>query len=443
MTSLPCPASTKPMSLRPHASFRTMFLTRLTAPLLLLAGSLSPFASGAANPTLPRVHSLNMEAPSDTASGACPSQPQAQALQPLTERLQTELEAFVRESGIPGATLAVILPDGRVLPIAAGLADREESIPMRPDHRLFTGSIGKTWVAALALQLCAEGRLSLDSPVSRYLGREPWFARIPNHEAITIRQLLSHTTGIPEHVQKPALWQNARSHPDQVPPMPDLLAHIFGDPPLFAAGTAFSYADTNYILLGLVEERITKRPYYEEIRRRFLDPLALRDTLPADRRDLPGLASGYSERGEPFATPGKVTEKGRYYINPALEWTGGGLITTASDLARWASLLFGGNVLPGVWLERMVTPSPHPTDLPGGARYGLGSFIWESPFGTAYGHSGFVPGYNAMMAYLPKRHLAIALLCNTDTAFKRCGTGSTGSVDRFLKLVLPAEEKKR
>ncbi len=352
-------------------------------------------------------------------------------------RLQAELDRTVRESGIPGASLAVAYQDGTVITLASGQADRETGEALTPRHRLFTGSVGKTYAAALALRLCAAGRLSLDDPVKKHLGRFPWYKRLPNANAITVRNLLEHATGIPEHVRKPELWQRLRKDPDRTLSMPEALSYSFDDPPLFAPGAQFSYADTNFILLGMIIESVTGRPFYREAQRVLLGPLGLADTIPADRRTLPGLAAGYSEVGEPFSAPGKVTERGTYYINPAIEWTGGGYITTPADLARWSWNLYAGDVLPLAWRKAMTTDSGRPTDLPGGAGYGLGCFVWTSPLGPAFGHSGFVPGYNTVTACLPEKGFAVAMQCNSDVAFRKMGESSVSALNRFLRLVDP------
>lgn len=136
----------------------------------------------------------------DAAVGTEPSlSPEATAM--LVESFRAELEAAwaqAQETGenFPAATAAFILPDGRVFGFATGESDVDDDIPMTPDRRMGSGSIGKTYVAAAAPQLAMNGELDLDAPVSTWLGDEDWFARVPNHADLTVRHLLNHTAGM-------------------------------------------------------------------------------------------------------------------------------------------------------------------------------------------------------------------------------------------------------
>lgn len=357
------------------------------------------------------------------------------ATPPSNPALQRELEALLKESGAPGASLAVILPGGQMLTATAGVSDKERGTPMRPDHRLFSGSIGKTYVAAVLLQLAAEGRLSLDDALSRYLGDQAWYPRLPNGPAITLRHLLTHSSGLPEYVEQESLWQAIAANPDRNWTPEARLAEILDAKPAFPAGQGFAYADTNYILLGMVIEQVTGRPYEQVQAERLLKPLGLKETQAANQRALPGLTAGYSALPPFFHMPPKVGVEGRYGFNPQLEWTGGGLVSTAADLARWGSALFGGKVLSDGWLKQMRTPSGQRTDMADGAEYGLGLILWQTPFGPAWGHSGFVPGFNAVLEHLPEQGVTLALMCNSDTALKRPGSSPHQAAQRLLRIL--------
>ncbi|MEZ5893307.1 MAG: serine hydrolase domain-containing protein [Parvularculaceae bacterium] len=119
-----------------------------------------------------------------------------QAAETARAALAAELEAVRKEAGLPGMTAAVVLPDGEVVVAASGLADVESGTLMRPDSLMPAGSIGKTFVAATALELTAEGALSLDTPIASRLGQRDWYANIPNGADITLRMLLNHSSGI-------------------------------------------------------------------------------------------------------------------------------------------------------------------------------------------------------------------------------------------------------
>ena len=144
---------------------------------------------------------------------------------------------------------------------------------MTPRSRMLAASIGKTFVGATAVALAREGVLDLDSLVSQWLGNRPWFARLPNHDTITLRHLLTHRSGVPDHVHlesfAAALSQEWRKKENLFPPE-RLIQFVLDRPPLFEAGKGWAYTDTGYILIGLVIEKVTGRSYYTEIQERFL-----------------------------------------------------------------------------------------------------------------------------------------------------------------------------
>lgn len=364
----------------------------------------------------------------------------APAAPPLEAALQRELDALVGEYGIPGASLAVRLKDGRMVRLAAGWADREARRPMTPEHRLFTGSIGKTLVAALVLRQVQAGRVDLDAPLLRYLDQEPWVARLPQAAEITLRQLLNHTAALPEYVERPGIWEEAARHPDRRWTPAERLAGLVDTPSKGVPGTAFAYADTHYILLGMALERVAGRSL-EAQERALLDELSLRETDIADRRRLPKLASGYSALPPFFRMPPKVVRNGCYAFNPQLEWAGGGFASTASDLAQWGAALYGGRVLEASSLQAMVS-RPVDTNFTDGGRYGLGVIVWDTEHGPVWGHSGFVPGFNAVLQHLPEEGVTLALLCNSDTALKAPGRSPHGVAQRLFQI-LRADAKAR
>lgn len=160
---------------------------------------------------------------------------------------------------------------------------------MTVQSRMLAASIGKTFVGATAIALAREGSLDLDAPISRYVGDRPWFTRLPNHANITLHQLLTHSSGLPDHVHLDSFAAAVSRHWQEPgnPFLPvALLEFVWDQPPLFAPGTAWAYSDTGYILAGLVIEAATGSPYYDDIQTRFLTPLGLTLTSPADRRWL-------------------------------------------------------------------------------------------------------------------------------------------------------------
>ena len=329
----------------------------------------------------------------------------------LRLKLQERLNALHAGGKFPGATVGVALADGRVLGLAVGLSDRQTKRPMRPTDRMLQGSVGKTYAAALALQLVSERRLALDDKIEKYLGREPWFARLPNAREITVRMLMNHTSGLVRYEFKEQFTKDLTANPAKVWRPEELVSYILDTEPPFAAGKGWDYSDTNYIVLGMIVERITKRRYYDEVKRRLLRPLSLRRTVPSDSRRIPGLVQGYAGPNNPFGGTDEMIVKGEFVINPQFEWTGGGMASTTEDLARWAKALYEGRAFPRTLMPEVLAGVP--AKLGPGVRYGLGVIIRDTDLGPAYGHSGFFPGYLTEMVYFPELKTAVAVQVNS------------------------------
>jgi D-alanyl-D-alanine carboxypeptidase len=336
----------------------------------------------------------------------------------LEERFQAELDRVRAEMGIPGATAAYALSDGTVGVAASGLADVESRAPMTPRSRMLAASIGKSFVAATALALAQEGALDLDTPIKKWLSDRPWLARLPSHDSITLRHLLTHSSGLPDHVHTPGFaravaerWSEAGN---PFPPE-ELVGFVLDEPAPFPPGGDWSYSDTGYILVGLVIEQVAGRPFEEELRRRFLEPLGLDATTPSNQRALPGLAAGYTARDNPLGLPAKTTSApGVMSWNPAIEWTGGGLVSTSRDLAVWARALYGARALSGSYLDELLRSVPVGGE-DSGIRYGAGVAIHQqTPLGPSYGHGGTIPGYVSSLRYYPEHCIAVAFQINTD-----------------------------
>jgi len=333
----------------------------------------------------------------------------------LEARFQGELDQLCQHYRFPGATAAFVLADGQLAGFATGYADRERAIPMRADSLQLAGSIGKTFTAAVVLSLAHDGALALDDRVSKWLGQERWFRRLPNQSYITIRMLLNHSSGIPDHVKNErfitTLRRRIRSDPDFHFSPVELVQFVLDKDALLAPGRGFSYSDTNYVLAGMIVERATGSSYYGALVQRFLTPLRLSLTGPADRRGLPSLAPGYVAGSNPFGLPRKTVSRGMLVVNPVNEWTGGGLVSNPQDLARWAKALYEGKALKKPYLDDLIgsiAPSRKKQ------RYGLGVEIEDSELGPMYGHDGWFPGYRTKMAYFPKHRIAVAMQINTD-----------------------------
>ena len=334
----------------------------------------------------------------------------------LRERLKSKLSELHQGATFPGAILGFVLPDGRSGSVSVGLADVEQKTALKPSDRMLAGSIGKTYVSAVMLQLVEEGKVNLDTRIERWFRGDSWFPRVPNAKDITLRMLMNHSSGIPEHVLNKDFIAEMRKDPDRIWKPEELLTYILDAKPLFPAGKGWSYADTNYILVGMIYERITRKTVYGEVQRRILTPLKLERTIPSDRRVLTDVITGYSMPNSPFGFEGRVIVDGKFIINPQMEWTGGGFASTAEDLARWAKLLYEGKVLRDETLAQMLEGVAANEGRGSGAgnKYGLAVQIRPSEFGVSYGHGGWFPGYISEMEYFPQHKVAVAVQFNTD-----------------------------
>jgi D-alanyl-D-alanine carboxypeptidase len=329
----------------------------------------------------------------------------------LQEVLRAKLVELQAASGAPGVTAGIALADGTSFGLATGMADTVAAVPMTAASRLMQGSVGKTYVSAVAMQLVGEGRLDLEARVSAYLGDEHWYERLPNHADITVRQLMNHTSGLIRYEFDERFIADLLAEPDKVWEPVEQLSYLFDAEAPFAAGAGWDYSDTNYIVLGMIIERLTGDEFYEELRRRILEPLDLRNTVPSDSRRVPGLVQGYAGRQNPFGLPDAVIEAGAFAVNPQFEWTGGGIASTSEDLARWAKDLYEGRAFDPSLLPILLESVP--ARLGTNVEYGLGVIIRQTPLGVSWGHSGFFPGYLAEMAYFPDHGIAVAVQYNS------------------------------
>ncbi len=292
------------------------------------------------------------------------------------------IHGFVAD-GAPGAMAYV--RDGRATWwVSSGTREVGTHRPIRPRDRVRVASNTKMFTAAVVLQLVAEGRLGLDDPVERHL---PGLVAGTGYDgdAITVRQLLQHTSGMADYVQDVLADPDAADHPWEAV---DLVHIGLSHPPLFAPGTGWGYSNTGYLVLGMIVEAVTGTDIGTEITERLIEPLHLRDTSYPSERTIPGPhAHGY------FAFPGQpvtdVTE-----LEPSIPGAAAALISTGPDLTRFVRALLDGRVLPPAQLARMRTTVPAE-----GPDYGLG--IRELPLpcgGVAWGHAGNVPGFDSFTA---------------------------------------------
>lgn len=336
------------------------------------------------------------------------------AQSPVVDSLQAALDALSQNEGVPGATLAIVLEDGQMISLAAGLEDKEKNKEMPVGARMLAGSVGKTFFGALALQVIQEKGIDLDSKVMGWFGNEAWFKRIPNAQDLTIRMLMNHTTGIPRHVFQPTFLQAIQDEPMKVWKPAEMLQYVLDLPPVHPAGDGWAYSDTNYIILGMLVEKWTGKDLYDLLRKRILKPLKLKNTLPSNTPKLKGLVQGYIGEQNFLNLPNKVVKKGKYVINPQWEWTGGGLLSNVEDLAHWLKAIHETDAIPPEMYKEMIQPVGLRTGQPAEMGYGLTTFVFKAPTGIHFGHSGFFPGYLTNVEYVKDQKTAIAVQLNSD-----------------------------
>lgn len=356
------------------------------------------------------------------------------------QTLEQSLQAELTQKGIPGISVSVILA-GETQTTTVGMADPDEGISLAEKHRMLSGSIGKTYFAALIMQLVDEGTLDLDKKAIDYLTGADWLLTLPNARQITLRSLMNHTSGIPEYVYANDLWKTIKERPEKQWSAEERLVFIQGQEPLFKVGKGWSYADANYIILGVIVEKVTGRSIYDLVTERILQPFGLSQTEPSIRPDLENITAAYTGNlfGNIFGE--KVSEIDHYGLNPQFEWTGGGFITNSADLAAWAKIFYSGDLFSPAAHVQVFSPVNRQTGKPNPVTgYGLGTEIFATSHGVAYGHTGFMPGFLSLMAYLPEYEMAVALQVNTDPYSSL--VKERFSVFDLLEVVLPYYIKK-
>jgi len=294
---------------------------------------------------------------------------------PDRTRLQHALDAVV-STGAPGAS--VLVRHGRQsVRLASGYENLAMRRPMRASDRFRVGSVTKTFVATVVLQLAGERKLALDDPVERWVP-----GLVPGGAGITIRQLLNHTSGLYDYADDAFVGRVLADRARVWTPR-DLIAIGTRRAPLFAPGARLAYSSTGYIVLGLIVETASGRPLAAELRRRILTPLHLRATsLDTQPRIAGRHAHGYT-RYHGGRHPLDISDIGQSFA-----WAAGALVSTTDDLARFYRALLDGRLLRPDLLATMRTTVPADEQ-----RWGLGLIQTPHRCGSSWGHGGETLGY--------------------------------------------------
>ena len=351
--------------------------------------------------------------------------------------LQAMLDEWHKAGKFPGATLGVALKNGESFGLAVGYSDRDVKTPMKATDRMLAGSTGKMFAAATAFQLIKDGKIGLDDKIEKYIGKEPWFSRLPNAKDVTVRMLMNHTSGLVRYEFKKEFTDFLTANPMKVWTPEERLAYLFDEKPPFEAGKGWDYSDTNYIVLGMIIERVTGKKFYDEARKRFIKKFKLGGTIAQESPMMPGVVQGYAGPANPFGGKDAMIESGKFVVNPQLEWTGGGWASTSHDLARWAKLYFEGSAFDGSLMPQVLEGVAAPM-LGRDIKYGLCVIIRKTAAGTSYGHSGFFPGYVTDMMYFPDRKIAIAVQVNTSVPGVFGGKPPARLLTELADIISPA-----
>lgn len=342
-------------------------------------------------------------------------------------------ERRLRESAkseLPGVAV-LVARDGRILFQGGyGLADVEGKTPITPETKFRIGSVTKQFTAAAILRLAEEGKLALTDSLAKY------FPELPNAQTITLRHLLTHTSGLHGYTEKPGFHAGVTK---PITPA-NLIASLRADPPDFPPGTNFRYSNSGYFVLGEIVAKVSGQSLADYLRIAFFEPLAMKDTAIFMNAAPPsGVARGYT------IGDGKATLS----MDWDMSWAGGagGLYSTVGDLLHWNEALHGGRVLKPESLQAMTTPHPLPPGA-NGLNYAFGLTVSQVSRLPVISHSGGLQGWSSDLMWLPAQRLTIVALSNAMPTLPGLEPTSITRdlVSRFLadeiaKLPPPIEDK--
>jgi D-alanyl-D-alanine carboxypeptidase len=330
----------------------------------------------------------------------------------LAAELQGILDETVASGAIPGVVVSVSVPGQAPWSGSSGIAARQTGKPMTPETRVRIASISKVFTAVVILQLAQEGRIDLDAPLAT------WYpSLVPNADAITVRDLLNQTTGLYDYLEDRNFVIGAYQQPDRSWAPDELVEYAAQFPAAFRPGAqgAWDYSSTNYVILGMIAERVTGRSLAAEMRQRIFEPLELAGTFFTPEEPIQGVqARGYSNALDQTNAP------------MTLVFATANIVSTAGDVRRFAEGLFGGRLLQPATLDLMKTfvDGKGQYNMPA-LEYGLGVMRNRLPVGpgpdgqarpaevtSVMGHIGGYGGFRSAVWYAPESGITLALAVN-------------------------------
>lgn len=333
--------------------------------------------------------------------------------------LQSTLDTMAVDFLLPGAVVVLRTPDAEYI-LTHGVRGLDDPTPVTADDHIRIGSNTKTMTGTVILQMVQEGAITLGDPVSKYR------PEVPNGDAITIEMLLDMRSGLFNYSTTYAMNATLDAEPSKAWQPKEMLAIALRYPPYFAPGQGYRYSNTNTVLLGLIAEQIDRKPLDKILHDRIFAPLGLTRTLLPAKEDnlLPKPhAKGYMFTNNVItlatnaippdlqfdAAAGTLLPNDQTEVNPSWGWAAGAGISTANELADYVEALTDGRLLgPEMQKLRMDSPRPTDPDNPSAALYGLAI----GKFGTLYGHTGELPGYNSFMGRDPVAGVTLVVWAN-------------------------------
>ncbi|HZB88117.1 MAG TPA: serine hydrolase domain-containing protein [Terracidiphilus sp.] len=312
------------------------------------------------------------------------------------EQIAQAVQSSIASDGAPSASIAIVVGDRVAYAKGFGSAVLFPVLPASAETRYQLASLSKTYTAQAVLLLVAAGKLSLDDSVSR------WFPDITEASHVTVRQLLNHTSGYPDHYPQsyPAGPRGAAASPDRI------IAEWGQHPLLFPPGTQFRYSNLEYEIAGRIVEKVSGKPLFQFMQERIFQPMGMTSTIDLDTipADSTALATGYVRNA--LAPLQRAP-----YEGPGWSFGSGQVVTTAGDVARWDLAFLDHRVLP----EREAVEEVTPARLAGGGSSpsALGLFVSHEDGVTHYYHTGQGLGFEAINLIYPDAHMAFVVLTNT------------------------------
>ncbi len=340
----------------------------------------------------------------------------------LNEYFQSVLDEQIYFSGQAGTSVTIESLDGRYWSGVSGTSDIIKGEKMKINSRFRMGSNTKSIVMTIIMQLAQEKKLSLDDTISKY------YPEYTNWRNIKIIDLLGMKSGIPDYIQDKLLWLVALAYPHRYFCPYELLSYVKKEKLLFEPGTKCSYSNTNFILLGLIAQKVTGTSIKELINERIIKPLSLLNTYLDEREEKdPFLSHGYIDFvfagpfiGFPDFLTKMVSKKiiigdniidGTYLFNNSLTWTAGSIVSSNSDLVTFFKNLFTLNLVSSNSLEKIMTFTSCRI-FNRNIDYGLTIMKRNSDFGNQFGHGGLYSGYRTETYYIPDKEIILSQSCN-------------------------------